>query len=311
MRPFALPVLLCCLMLSGCGPTTVNSLVKNQGARQMTGRDVLGLVKGNTLFLHSFNEDAHLYFDPSGKLFAKDVSTEKDTGRWDVSENGELCFRMDTWWYGDLRCFQVYHIGDQDKVRLANSSGVLQYSAEQEQGDNKHLASANTSEQKKKSLRRSISKEDSGPGSGRIAVIETAPAEKKSTPVLIEERPAGEPAAKDTTATVQYIAKDCPGCNLAGADLGKAELIGAKLAGADLHGANLSMANLRRADLQKANLREAVLTYANLPGADLRGADLRGARLKGANLIKADLTGAKLEGADLTEVLKEGAKGLK
>lgn len=45
---------------------------------------------------------------------------------------------------------------------------------------------------------------------------------------------------KDTGVTVAYMAKDFPGCNLAGADLGKAELIGARLAGADLHEANLN-----------------------------------------------------------------------
>lgn len=306
MRYSALPALFCCLLLCGCGPTTVNSLVKEQGARQMAARDVLSLVKGNTLSLHSFNEDALLYFDPSGKIFAKGISTDKDKGRWDVSEGSELCIRMEKWWYGDLRCFTVYHIGDKDKVRLANSSGVLQYSAEQAEGDSKGLYS--DSDQKKKSLRRSISKQESGQESmtGSATTLE-----EKRAPVLTEERPSGDHAGKDTGATIEYMAKDCPGCNLAGVDLGKAELIEAKLAGADLHGANLSMANLRRADLQKANLQKAVLTYANLPGADLRGADLRGASLKGANLIKADLTGAKLDGADLTEVLKEGAKGLK
>jgi len=302
MRRFVLPALLLCFLLSGCGPTTVNSLVKEQGAKQMPARDVLELVKGNTLFLHSFNEDVRLYFDPAGKVYARDTTTEKDKGHWDVSEGDELCFRMDKWWYGDLRCFKVYHIGDRDKVRLATSSGVLQYSAEQEQGDSKGLYG--TAEQKKKSLRRSIRDEKDQPEASAVR-------EGKRPPTLTEERPDSGRGGKDAGATVEYMAQDCPGCNLAGADLGRADLINAKLAGADLHGANLSMANLRRADLQKANLREAVLTYANLPGADLRGADLRGAKLKGANLIKADLTGAKLEGADLTEVLKEGAKGLK
>jgi hypothetical protein len=293
MRRFIVLFLLCGLVLCGCGPTTVNSLVKEQGAKQMTGQDILGLVKGNTLFLHSFNEDARLFFDPAGKVFAKDAaSTEKDKGNWDVSEGGELCFQMDKWWYGDLRCFTVYHIVDRDKVRLATGSGVLQYSAEQEPGDSKGLYSA--AGQKKKSLRRSIRDEKSDQDSP--ATVQETGREGQQQPTLIEERPDSGHGSKDTGATIEYMARDCPGCNLAGADL---------------HGANLSMANLRRADLQKANLREAILTYANLPGADLRGADLRGAKLKGANLIKADLTGAKLDGADLTEVLKDGIKGLK
>jgi len=297
MRHSVLPALLCCFALSGCGPTTVNSLVKEQGAKQMPAREVLEMVKGNTLALHAFSEDAQLYFDPSGKIFAQGVSTDKDKGRWDVTEGGELCFRMDTWWYGDLRCFTVYQGGDKGEVRLAAASGVLQYSAKQAAGDDRGLYS--DSDAKKKSQRRSLLKED-------------APRDTAQKPRLTEERLAGETAAaKDNAATVEFMAKDCPGCTLAGADLGRAELVEAKLAGADLHGANLSMANLRRADLQKANLRNAVLTYANLPGADLRGADLRGANLKGANLIKADLTGAKLEGADLTEALKESAKGIK
>ena len=307
MQPFVALVLFCCFLLYGCGPTTVKSLVNQQGGRQMAAKDVLNLVQGNTLFLQSFNDDAHLYFDPSGKLFAKGLSTDTDKGRWDVSEGGELCFRMEKWWYGDLRCFTVYHSGDRDKVRLATGSGVLRYAAEQEQGDSKGLYSAG--DQKKKSLRRSIRAEKNVQDAA-AGINETTRKEQYS-PVLTEVRPTDDHGSKDTGATIEYMAKDCPGCNLAGVDLGKADLIGAKLAGADLHGANLSMANLRRADLQKANLRQAVLTYANLPGADLRGADLRGATLKGANLIKADLTGAKLEGADLTEVLKEGAKGLK
>mgnify|MGYP000850283120 CR=1 FL=1 len=307
MRSPILPALLCALVLYGCGATTVKSLVKDQGAVQMTGHEVLRLVKGNTLALHSFSDDVQLYFDPAGKIFAKGVSTDKDKGRWDVSENGELCMRMEKWWYSDLRCFTVYHIGDMDKVRLANTSGVLQYSAEQTEGDSKGLYSG--MDKKKKSLRRSIRNEaDTQQPSTSLS----ASPSKATTPALIEEpRPSAHHGGKDTGVMVEYMAKDCPGCDLAGVDLGRAELIDAKLAGADLHGANLSMANLRRADLKKANLQKAVLTYANLPGADLRGADLRGASLKGANLIKADLTGARLEEADLTEVLKEGAKGLK
>ncbi len=296
MRRALVPAMLAYLAVSGCAPTTVDSLVKEKGAQQMAGLAVMDLVKGNTLQISAFNEDAHLYFAPSGKIFAKsDLSTDKDQGKWDVTEGGDLCFRMDKWWYGDLRCFSVY-ASDGDWYRLATGNGVLRYKIRIKDGDSKSMFVAEDGS--KKSLRRSL----------RKAQQQEEMATRR--PALIEDSRAGQYAAQDTEATMAYMAKDCPGCNFAGADLGKADLIQAQLAGADLHGANLSMSNLRRANLQKANLQKAVMVYANLPGADLRGADLRGANLKGANLIKADLTGARLEGANLSEVLKEGTKGL-
>ncbi|MGD9949150.1 MAG: pentapeptide repeat-containing protein [Desulfobulbus sp.] len=300
MRRALLSALLGFLALSGCAPTTIDSLVKEKGAQQMSGIEVMELVKGNTLQLKAYNEDARLFFDSSGKIFAKSgLGTDKDKGRWDVSEGGDLCFRMEKWWYGDLRCYSVYAT-ETNKYRLATGNGVLRYKALLEDGDSKSLFIAEDGN--KNSLRRSLRKTQKQK--------EMAPPKAARQPALIEDTAPSEYLAKDTEATVAYMAKDCPGCNFAGMDLGKADLIQAQLAGADLHGANLSMANLRRANLQKANLQKAVLVYANLPGANLRGADLRGANLKGANLIKADLTGARLEGADLTEVLKEGTKGL-
>jgi uncharacterized protein YjbI with pentapeptide repeats len=312
MKYLTLLILACCL-LCGCGPTTVNTLVKNQGAQQLTGKDLLTLVKGNTLFIHSFNEETPLYFDPSGQLFGKISSTEKDKGKWDVTEGGELCFRMDKWWYGDLRCFQVYSNTEKTKLHLATGSGVLQYSAQQQAGDSQQLYTG--SDQQKINQRRSIlnQSESEGGMSSAAGNARVDARHESTTPSIIEEQPRVrvDNSVKDNNATFEYMAKDCPGCDLAGIDLGKAELNRAKLAKANLRGDNLSMANLRQADLRGADLRESILTYANLPGANLQGADLRGAVLKGANLIRADLTGAKLEGADLTEILREGARGLK
>jgi len=300
-----------CLFLYGCGPTTVNTLVKDKGAQQLAATDILSLVNGNTLFVHSFSEDTYLYFDPSGKLFGNFVPTDKDKGKWDVNQGGELCIRMDKWWYGDQRCFQVFNNPEKTKIYLATSSGVLQYSAEQLPGDSQQLYPG--TDQQKKNLRRSIRKqqgnESQGTSTGESKKM--IDRQEESTPVIIDQAPIADYSDQDTNTTLRWMAKDCPGCNLGGADLGKAELIGAKLAKANLHGANLSMADLSRADLRGADLSGATLSYANLPGANLQGADLRGAVLKGANLRRADLTGAKLERADLTEVLREGVKGLK
>jgi uncharacterized protein YjbI with pentapeptide repeats len=77
--------------------------------------------------------------------------------------------------------------------------------------------------------------------------------------------------------------KNCPRC----------DLVGANLSGKDLSSANLVDANLRGAILSQANL-----TQANLVGADLTGVDVTGTKLRQANLLEAKLSGVNLHQAD-------------
>lgn len=293
------------LLFSGCGPTTVKQLERQNKTRQLQPVEVLELVQANTLFLRSHTEETYYYFDPSGRLSGQDIGGNRDNGKWDVADTGELCMRLKWGWHGDLRCFTVYT--DDQRYYLANSSGVIAFKADAFPGDHKNQYTA-MPKAERKSIRRSLRDQqvtasppvqDGSPAS--------APADQ---PVIIEERGAAGASASELQSTVKWMARDCPGCNLAKTNLSKADLVGAKLQGANLSGADLSMANLRRADLQGANLSNADLSYANLPGADLRDCNLRGANLKGANLIQADLTGAGLDGAVLDDALLEGTRGL-
>lgn len=310
LRPSVLVVyLLAAVFAAGCGPTTVKQIEEQKNAKQLAAAEVLKLVEGNTLFLHAFNEDLYYYYAPSGVLFGQDIFNNKDTGKWDVSDTGELCMKMKWWWHGDLRCFPVY--GDSQKYYLGSESGVLTFSADFLQGDHKRQYHE-IKKAGKKSYRSAVLSQQ--PASPPVAEPAEEPAADQAPPQpVVEEEPRQTvpPASPgELKATVKWMAKDCPGCNLAGSNLKKADLVGAKLQGADLAGADLSMANLRRADLQGANLAGADLSFANLPGADLRGSNLQKANFKGANLIKANLTGAKMEGADLSEALLEGTLGL-
>jgi uncharacterized protein YjbI with pentapeptide repeats len=81
--------------------------------------------------------------------------------------------------------------------------------------------------------------------------------------------------------------KNCPGCNLSGAELNRMDLSGGNLKGADLSGAKLFLTNLSGANLQQARLQGASFGGADLSGADLQGADLRGTDFNGAYLNNA------------------------
>jgi len=304
-------ILICCLFLwTGCAPTTANKLESKAGAVALTPEELLNLVDNNTLFMQSFSEDSYLFFAHSGQLFGKDIYNNTDNGQWDVSEDGELCIRMSSWWYGDLLCFQMLKSGS--RLHLANSSGVVQYSVKQFHGDSKGLF-RQLKKKKKKSYRRSrrahhtqataATQQQAGPSSQN---------EPEAVKNIVDARAPSSSSSdsRELRSTVKWVARDCPGCNLAHANLKKADLVTANLAEANLQGANLRMAQLRRANLEGANLENADLSYANLPGANLKNAHLAGASLKGANLIRADVTGADLTGVDLSGALLEGIRGL-
>jgi len=306
MHKAFITLLLAVAVLSGCGPTNVAQLESSVGGKQLVPDDVLNLVEANTMLFSSGNEDSYFFFNRSGRVFGKDIYDNKDIGKWDVTTDGELCIRLENWWYGDLRCFTIYT--NQDKYSIINSSGVIAFNAIHYGGDYKNLYYEVKAP--KKSLRRSARKEQSSTArqteqqqaETKDTVTETSPPEKTIY--------APPPSPGELKSTVKWMAKDCPGCNLAKSNLKKADLVGAKLQGTNLSGANLSMANLRRANLQNANLEYADLSFANMPGANLQNCNLRGANLKGANLIRADLTGADLEGANLEGALLEGTRGL-
>lgn len=303
-----IPLVLSILLLFGCSPATVNTITSQQGAKELIPAEIVQLVEGNTLYVQSSEEDSYLYFAPSSRLFGKDLYANRDTGKWDVSEDGQVCLKMKSWWYGDLKCYRLFMKGDREKIYLANSSDVIEYSADYFPGDSNHLFRAAPA--KKKSFRKSARKQQQQEASSSSEGQNTPRQKQKAEHFGVTEPATASHVTKDTQATVKWVAKDCPGCNMAGADLYKANLVTAKLAGANLSDADLQMANLRRADLQGANLRNANLKYANLPGANLQNADLRGTDLQGANLIRADLTGARLDGANLQEAHLDGVTGL-
>ncbi len=105
------------------------------------------------------------------------------------------------------------------------------------------------------------------------------------------------------------------GAQLQGADLRSCNLRRADLRGAKLNGAKLSEADLRDAQLGplligKDRVLPSDLSEAVLKSADLARADLRQAVLRGADISRANFTNAMLKDIDLTEVIRQGARGL-
>ncbi len=173
--------------------------------------------------------------------------------------------------------------------------------------------------------------------SAYLNVVEAMPypADEKHTPLA---PPPPAPATGDMAA--QFIAglvKDCPGCDLSGADLRRHDLTGADLSGAKLVATNLHRAILRgvnftNADIERSDLNLADITQTNFTGANLTNTMLFGARggstdftganmtsikagsievrqakMAGVNLTQGDLGQARLNGADLTGATLEGA----
>ncbi len=295
--------------LSGCSSHTNISQLEKSGGKQLSGAEILERVEGNTLLLNSFEMDGYLFFDQSGKLFAKDLAHNKDLGHWDVNDADQLCLKLKAWWYGELNCYTLWN-DHQDKTtfQLANKNGLLKFRATQSQGDSQRLFAE--PKKRAKSMGRSIrskkSSKTNSQNSQQQQAAQTPGVEPGKPVVAAHYATNAATVAQDNTTTMELVAKNCPGCNLSFADLKGANLAGANLEGANLEGADLSGANLRRANLRGAKLENANLASAELPGTDLSNSNLKNANLKGANLYKANLTGALTTGASLNDAHLKG-----
>lgn len=284
------------LLFAGCAASTVENAEK-QGARLLNPQQLFDLTSENTLRFISSDFDAHVFFSKDGSLSARSIFNKStDYGRWDIKDNGQLCIKFKTWYYGDTNCYTTYKDPNQDQYLLFTNNGALAYSATAARGNPQGIGLQDKRHRKTRFIRGGMQKT------------------RGTTPPVLEDtavpRRTSGTSREEVNHTLKDMAQDCPGCNFEDADLRSANLIGANLKGANLKGADLSRANLRRANLEGANLSGATLLRSNLPGANLRDANLSGADLSGANLIQADLTGARLRGSILTNTLQEGTKGI-
>ena len=241
-----------------------------------------------------------VFFDANGRLSAVDNYNQRDVGKWDLNDKNQLCLKFRLWYYGDIKCYTVFDNPTANKLTFFTTNGAAYYTAVTEPGDPVSLATQIEKDEGSRYVRRQIAAQQ---GQTTSTATATAPA----APERLEITDSGQ---DDSRQTVQRLAGDCPGCNMAGIDLKEASLIKANLQGADLNGADLRYANLRRANLVGANLKGARLNHANLPGADLSDADLTNANLSGANLLLTNFTGAKVSGAIFTNANLEKTIGL-
>jgi len=283
-----------------CAPMTQKQS-KSKGWNPLSSKQIYSLVSGNSMHLTAINFDGRIFMRKDGKLSARDLINNTDTGTWDINTENQLCLKFNTWYFGDIRCYSIYAKEGSNSYQFFTSNGARYYTGTMLSGDSAKLGK--------------FIKEKKGSQYLRGQFAGDQPKEKKSSqtsaPVVSLKQKKYSPAKGEMEHSIKTMAQNCPGCNLEGADLRKISLINANLEGAKLKGSDLSRANLRRANLKGADLSGALLINTNLPGADLRQCDLHGANLSGANLIKADLTGADTAGAIFTGAHLEGVKGLK
>ena len=295
-------LLLTIALLSGCASSTQNRMLQ-EGKSQLNADQIYQAVSGNTLYLEAIDFSSWVHFIDDGRMSAKSRQGSRDTGKWDINSDKQLCMKFKVWYYSDERCFSMVEEGSGSYVLFA-TNGARAYSATAGKGDTEKLATA-ARKQDKTYLREQMA-------AGRSTADDSQPTQPTRPVPATETRaiPAPPPPPEEIRHTLATMAKNCPNCNLAGADLKGVDLITANLAGANLAGADLSGANLRRANLAGANLAGAILVNTNLPGANLANCNMSEADLSGANLIKANLTGAMTEGVILQGTHLEGVIGL-
>ena len=278
--------ILLCLTILGCNAARKDKLL-DSGTPPLTRAQLELLVRASTIRLESIDFDAKLSFHEDGRFDAESRVNETDSGKWAIDVNDRLCLKFSSWYYGDLRCYDVFE-ESAGKFAFFTNNGARAYSVT--------------------SVGARI--KDSAPNaSSQTKTVSSTDASNRNRQTLTSRKPNRNSSKEESRATFIRLAANCPGCNFADADLSNSSLVAANLKDANLSSVNLSGANLRRADLSGANLAGALLKNTTLAGANLRNANLENADLSGSNLIRADLTGAKYTTANFSGAYLEGIKG--
>ncbi|MCK9294193.1 MAG: pentapeptide repeat-containing protein [Desulfobulbaceae bacterium] len=316
------------IILPGCSKSLHTKDAIEQGAKQLSYDDILGLVSEKTLHIVSWDKsvEADVTLYGSGKIAAVNTLGHKSDGKWKVDQDNTLCLRYDQWANRDMQCYSVFKMDDGFKMFRADGGLESTFTVAGGEQEQQVISGVGLGQAMPgSSVRSEVIPE---PETNRTQVIPdpgTSPSQDDTGARQDSwwkfglfkgdgEQPqeamgdyAAPPAPLSREMTHLLDEKECVHCDLTSQNLQKASLKNADLEQADLSGTDLSGAFLKNANLKKASLAGAKLSGADLEGADLSGANLEGANLEGANLEDANLEGASLTKARLVDAVLASA----
>lgn len=313
------------VVLPGCGKRLTVKDAAEDGAKQLSYDDILGLVSEKTLHIVSWDKsvEADVTLSGSGKVAAVNSLGHKSEGKWKVDTDNTLCIRYDQWANREMQCFTVYKMDDDYRMFRPDGGMESTFTVAGGEQEQQVISGIGTGQAMPgSSVRSEVIPE---PETNRTVVIPDAgavpsrpdtgtgndgwwkfgwfgdDAEEKTEESMSDYAVPPTPLSREMTHLLDE--KECVHCDLTNQKLQNASLKNADLEEADLSGADLSGADLKNANLKKATLAGAKLAGADLEDADLSGANLEGANLEGANLEDANLEGAKLSRARLVDAI--------
>ncbi len=332
-------VLLALVLLWGCAGNLTEKKAGEQGARQLTGHQLLKLIPDNTMHLATWNNDmrADVLCRADGKIIAENNRGEKSEGGWAISQGDKLCLRFRDWHFADKLCYTVFQ---RDEEFMAfRSDGGLEYNFTLDRMPSKAVSAA---QPEKSALAPAVEAEDNTKNSW----WGTLTAKDKPQPVRDNkadnnkwwkfwggDESSGPDAAvaaektenggwwniltrKEKKEEPEYVIPEEDEDDEHWWDVanfwnnGPEYTVVPAAPSTDIQGqlyktkscpqCNLKGLDMHGAELEEADLAGADLAGANLEHANLAEANLEGANLAGANLAEASLIKANLSGADLT-----------
>ncbi len=204
-----LAVLLAIVLLgsAGCAVNTRKQMVK-AGGTPLAAKGVYRLVAGHTLHLASGDFDGKVFFSPDGKLSGKDRLGSKDTGKWDVTSDNRLCLAFSSWYYGDVKCYDL--VTSDGAIVFFTPNGARYYTANRLPNNPAELVERSAANSSPTSLRKKLAAQNPRK--------EQSP-EPVERPSVVARDPAPQPSEQEMKHILITTAANCPQCDLAGTDL--------------------------------------------------------------------------------------------
>ena len=102
----------------------MNQLVA-EGNTPLSADQLRELVTDQRLHLDAIDFDGQVQYLPDGHLRAESLQGGKDSGKWYITPEDQLCMKFNLWYYGDLKCYKL--VKEKEQYIFFTTNGARYY----------------------------------------------------------------------------------------------------------------------------------------------------------------------------------------